>query len=120
MTAEPQGAPPDGRAATEYTERLATRISRDVRRRLRLTAAITGRSISETLDGALARALPTDRQLADGLCPAPKTAATIRLILSGEHAPEPGSFWDQPREALSAELARLESLPPTAVRADEF
>jgi len=59
-------APPVG-PSSRYTARLATRITAETRRRLRLAAAVAGMSISATLTEVLDRALPTDAELAEVL-----------------------------------------------------
>jgi hypothetical protein len=50
-----------------FDARLATRITADVRRRLKLAAAVAGTSISATLTEVLDEALPTQAELADRL-----------------------------------------------------
>jgi hypothetical protein len=48
-----------------FDARLATRVTRDVRRRLKLAAVVAGTSISATLTEVLDEALPTQAELAD-------------------------------------------------------
>lgn len=48
---------------TEYEARLATRITADARRRLKLAAAVADQSISATLTDVLVRALPSAEEL---------------------------------------------------------
>jgi hypothetical protein len=48
---------------TQYEARLATRITADARKRLRLAAAVADKSISATLTDVLVRALPTADEL---------------------------------------------------------
>lgn len=61
---------------TEYDARLATRVTHEARRRLKLAAAVTGHSISQTLTDVLTRSLPTDAELADHLRSASKEATS--------------------------------------------
>lgn len=48
-----------------FDARLATRITGDVRRRLKLAAVVAGTSISATLTEVLDEALPTQAELAE-------------------------------------------------------
>lgn len=48
---------------TEYVARIATRITADARRRLKLAAAVADQSISATLTDVLVRALPSADEL---------------------------------------------------------
>jgi len=48
-----------------FDARLATRVTRDVQRRLKLAAVVAGTSISATLTEVLDEALPTQAELAD-------------------------------------------------------
>ena len=51
-----------------YDQRIATRISRPVDKRLRLAAAIEGSRLSAFLDSVLDKALPPVTELAARVC----------------------------------------------------
>lgn len=64
MTPVPEAQPADVRPAGTYTERVVLHVSADVRKRLRLFAALKDRPMSHLLDDLLRRQLPTSAELA--------------------------------------------------------
>ena len=57
---------------TEFSARLATRITADARKRLKVVAAIRDQSISATLTDVLTRALPSTDETADAVPATPE------------------------------------------------
>lgn len=55
---------------TKDPDRVALRLPPDVRRRVRLLAAIEGRTVNALLATLIARELPTDAELAAQVAPA--------------------------------------------------
>jgi hypothetical protein len=55
------------KTTTQDPDRVALRLAPDVRRRLRLHAAITGKSVQAVLTGWIAEHLPGDAELAEAI-----------------------------------------------------
>jgi hypothetical protein len=64
MTIPAQASPADIRPAGPYTERLVLHVTADVRKRLRLFAAVSDRAMGHVADDILRRELPTSAELA--------------------------------------------------------
>jgi hypothetical protein len=64
MAIPAQAPPADVRPAGPYTARLVLHVSGEVRKRLRLFAAVLDRPMGHVLDDILRRELPTSAELA--------------------------------------------------------